>query len=94
MLLRRYTGQRLEPMGIMGCSFFDRPFLHLMRDDVRRLKIQILTFIHNFMEFLVDFFRKAFLHNRIVKNVLSENIGYIVVLFFFAHFHNILSFIF
>ncbi|EJX00482.1 hypothetical protein EVA_11412 [gut metagenome] len=34
MLFRRRPCQRLEPVGIMGCSLFNRPLFHLMCNNI------------------------------------------------------------
>ena len=53
MLLRGDTGERLEPMGVMGGPFFDSPFLHGVGHHVRHLDIQRLTLFDGAHELLV-----------------------------------------
>ena len=74
MFLCSHTGQWLKPVGIMGSTFLDSPLLHLMCDDVCGLKIKFFSLIHDFMEFLVNFFWKTFLHDRVIEYVLAKNV--------------------
>ncbi len=75
MLLGGDAGQRLEPMGEMGSSFFDGPVLHGVGDDAGCVRIQFLTQLHGPFQRPVRLFGQAFLHHSVVKNHASEIFG-------------------
>ena len=74
MLLRGCPGQRLEPVGIVGCPLLDRPLLHGLRNLVRNKVVQRSTLIHRLVQRQVDLLRKARPHHTVRKNILPVNI--------------------
>ena len=72
----------------MRGSFLNRPFLHLVRDDVGGLEIQFLPFFNRTLQVLVNLFRQTFLHHGIVEYVFAEDFCYIII---FTHNPYILS---
>ncbi len=81
MLLSGNTGQRLEPMGIMGSTLFNGPFLHLVCNNVSGLDIEFTTFTDRFFQFLIRLLRKAILHDGVVKDIFAIDIFHIQTLF-------------
>ena len=77
MLFGRNTRKRLKPVRIMRGSFLNRPFLHLVRDDVCRRRIQFLAFPDRFLQLLINLLGQTFLHHGIVEHVFPKNSRYI-----------------
>ena len=75
MLLRRRAGQRLEPMGIMGCALLQRPFLHLMGHHISHRQVKLLTLPDGLLQLLINLLRQTLLHHRIIKHIFAENLG-------------------
>ncbi len=57
--------------------FFDRPFFHLMCNDVCCLYIQFCTFFDRLFQLLVHLFRETLLHHCVIENIFPKNIRYI-----------------
>ena len=74
MLLRSCTGQRLEPVRIMGRSLLDRPLLHRFRDLIRNERIQFSALLDRFVKLPVDIFRQAGSHDTVRENILPVDI--------------------
>ena len=93
MFLCCRSGKRLKPVRIMSCTFFNRPLFHLMRYYIGRCRCQFFPLFNCFLQFLVSFFRKTFLHDSIIKYIFPKNISYI---YYTTHMFpsQILSFLF
>ncbi len=77
MLLRRYSGKRLEPVCIMGRPFLDRPLLHLVCDHIGCSKAQFLAFFDRLLQILINLLGQTFLHNLIVEYIFPKYLSYI-----------------
>ncbi len=77
MLFRRYSGQGLEPMGIMGRPVLHRPFLHGMRYGSRNTEIQLRPVFNGLFQFPVYIAGQLLLHHCVIKYIAAEKISYI-----------------
>ena len=82
VLFRRDTGHRLEPVGIMGGTVFQRPFLHRMSHYIRNIQVKRLAFLNRLFQRLIGTLGQTFLHRRIVEYKTAKNLRY---------FHGLLS---
>ena len=77
VLFRRYAGQRLEPVGIMGGPPFNGPVLHGMGYNVGDGRIQFRAILHGLFQLLKHTLGKPFFHNGFIEYVFAENLGHI-----------------
>ena len=71
--------QRLEPVRIVGCSFFHGPRFHPLGDLVGDLAVDPPSFVDSGAEAFVSFFRDVLTHFFAVEYVRAEIIGYLFV---------------
>ena len=77
MLLRRYAGQWLEPVGIMGRAVVHRPLLHRVSNHVRDGGIQLVSLLDGLLQLLIRILGETLSHHRVVKHIHSKNIRHI-----------------
>ena len=77
MLLRRNTGKRLKPVGIVGCAMLNCPVLHFLCHHVRCRHGQFPALIHDPLYLFKYIFRQAAPHFRQVKYILAKQLFYI-----------------
>ncbi len=73
VLLGGDAGHRLEPVGIMGGAFLQRPLLHRVRNDVRHLRLQRLAVLARLPQRPVGRLRQPLLHHRVVEYQAAEH---------------------
>ena len=98
MLLSRHAGERLEPMGVMGCPPLNRPILHGVCHHVSYAGIQLCAVFDGLLQFFVHVLGQTVLHHRIIEYVLTKHLRYIqyfahrfihpLFLIFLIHFHH------
>ena len=74
VFLRRKSRQRLEPVGIMGGTFFNSPLLHSSCHHFRCHGIQFLPLIQGLVKFLVNLLRQLFQHYFIIENMDTKKL--------------------
>ena len=76
MLFRGDPGQRLEPMGKVGCAMLDCPVLHRLRNGICHIGIEGRTLIDGLLERIVHLAGQGCLHHSVVKYETAEIIRY------------------
>ena len=74
MLLSRKTGQRLKPVGVMSCTFFNGPFLDGSCHDIGNGRIQFFSSLDGFSKLVIDAFGKVLSHGFVIEYICSEDI--------------------
>ncbi len=85
MFFRRYACHGLEPVGIMGGTVVQGPFLHCVGHHVGNLGSQLISVFNGALQGSIGLFGKVFLHDRIVKNLSSKDIFNHIFLHSFLH---------
>jgi len=62
VLFSGHAGHWLEPVGVVGRAFFQRPVLHGVGDHARQIRIQRTAFLNRPPQRLIDLFGQAALH--------------------------------
>ena len=73
MLFGGDSGHRLEPVGEMRRTLFDRPILHRVGDHVRDIAIELAPALNRAAKRLVILVGQAVLHDGIVKHHAAEH---------------------
>ena len=73
MLFCGDSRHRLEPMGKVGCPFFNRPVLHRIRNHIGNCIVQMFPLLNGALQLLIRLVGQTFPHNRIAENVRSKN---------------------
>ena len=73
MLFSCRAGQRLEPVGVMGCPHIDGPVFHGLSDLVCCIDIQGLIFLQTLLPGFVGCRRQAFAHLLFVEYIAGEH---------------------
>ena len=74
MLFSRKTGQRLKPMGVMSCSFFNGPFLDGSSYYVSNSRIQFFSSFDGLFQFFVHTLWQTVFHDCVIKYVLTKHL--------------------
>ena len=73
MLLCGDSGQRLEPVRVVGRTVLECPLLHRLCNRIRDGRIELVALCDGLLQLLIDCLRKTLLHHLVVKDILTEN---------------------
>ena len=76
VLFRRNAGQRLEPMGEVGRSIFNRPIPHRCCYCICNGQIQLLAGLDGLLQGIVNISGKAGFHHTVIKDPASKQFRY------------------